>query len=242
MNTDVWQQYAANNKRWIKNWVNVENPLPKELPLDWINLVNNPTPTNLKEIWKKTNDELPRFLDYLCYAILDAKIAMSRAGYILVYHLKEWEDLGTDGVIDGFMITGLPTKEKTIVHFENNLGKLPLPLRNLWLTHGFISFRDDSFLTSIIEEQQVMVSAPYPYFNRENRWKKGHSIDCLAISNINSEIMSGISKEMNTKEWKDELVDVMKYGKGCSESLHVRLDDLLTDTSSLTWLNPGWRR
>ena len=87
-----------------------------------------------------------------------------------------------------------------------------------------------------------MVPAPYPYLGRENRWKKGHFIDCLAISNIHSEIMSGISKEMHTREWKDELVDIMKYGKGCSESLHIRLDDFLTDASSFTWLNPGWRR
>jgi hypothetical protein len=239
----LWDQYAQNNIGWIEEWIDIDShDFQGKVPSSWIQLVNTPSSITVQEIWKTADNAMPRFLDYLSYAIIEARIALTKVGYVLVYHLKEWLENYTDIPLYGFMAAGLPATEKDLKHFERNLGKLPISIRNLWLTHGFIQRRDESFLTSVVNSQQRLAQAPYPYLNREDNWQENHFLDCLAIANVNGEIVPGLSKSISSNEWEDNLVIIMRYDKGFTKKSVDSIDDWLTDAAFLTWLNPGWEQ
>lgn len=239
----LWAEYAQNNIGWIEKWINVDShDLQDNIPPSWIELVKKPSSTAVQDIWKRANNTMPRFLEYLSYAIIEARIASTKVGYVLVYYLREWLDNYREIPFNGFMAAGLPATEKDLRHFESNLGKLPVSIRNIWLTHGFLQLRDESFLTSVLSTQQRLVHAPIPYLNREDNWQNNHFLDCLAIANVNDEIVPGLSKNTDANEWKDDLVIVMRYDKGFTKISADNIDDWITDTAFLTWLNPGWEQ
>ena len=84
----LWAEYAQNNIGWIEKWINVDShDLQDNIPPSWIELVKKPSSTAVQDIWKRANNTMPRFLEYLSYAIIEARIASTKVGYVLVYYL-----------------------------------------------------------------------------------------------------------------------------------------------------------
>ena len=236
-----WRSYAYSWKGWIWRWLDLEEAqnLYQQVPQSWIDLLMNPGASTIRNLWAQAANNLPRFVDYLENSIIEVRIADSQIGYLLVYFLKDWRDLGPDGYEDGFMIAGMPTTEENIAQFEVEVGNLPNSMRTLWLTHGFVQRRDGTFITSLKQQQQNLVHAPIIYSARRDRWQEGRVLDCLAIANVIGEIVPSLSRPVGTLPWNDYLMEVMRWDDSMTESLRIHLDDFLADWTFSEWDDSG---
>jgi hypothetical protein len=232
-----WTNYAHTWEGWISRCLALEETeaLGEQIPQSWVDLVADPCAATIQKVWALAVDSLPRFVDYLTHSILEARVADSKIGYLLVYFLKDWRDLGPDGYKDGFMMSGLPTAEEDIARFESGVGILPSSMRTLWLTHGFIQRRDGTFIASLQLQQQKLVHAPSIYSARLDSWQEGRVLDCLAIANVMGEIVPSLTRQVGTLSWDDYLVDVMRWEDTMTESLRIHLDDFLADWTFSEW-------
>lgn len=81
----LWDQYAQNNIGWIEEWVDIDShDFQDKVPSSWIQLVKNPCSTTVQNIWKIVDNTIPRFLDYLSYAIVEARIALTKVGRLCI--------------------------------------------------------------------------------------------------------------------------------------------------------------
>lgn len=233
----AWTSYAHRWGGWIGRWLDLEETraLGDQIPQSWVDLVANPCAETIKPIWAGAANSLPRFVDYLTHCILEARVADSQLGYVLVYFLKDWQELGIEEYDDGFMMSGLPTAEHDIAGFEAEVGRLPVSLRSLWLTHGFVQRHDGTFVTSLQPQQQKLAHAPTVYLARQDSWQKGRMLDCLAMADVIGEIVPSLSREIGAQSWDDYIVDVMRWGNSMRENLHVHLDNFLADWTLREW-------
>jgi hypothetical protein len=236
----AWTSYANRWGGWIFRWLDFEETqaLGEQIPQSWVDIVANPCAETIKKNWTEAADSLPRFVDYLTHSILEARVADSQLGYLLVYFLKDWRELGIEEYSDGFMMSGLPTAADDIAQFETEVGTLPISLRSLWLTHGFIQRHDGTFTTSLQVQQQKLVHAPKMYPARRDSWQKGRVLDCLAIADVMGEIVPSLSRKVGIESWDDYLVDVMRWSDSMRENLHVHLDNFLADWTLSEWNTP----
>lgn len=233
----LWMSYANSWGGWISRWLELEETqaLGRKIPQSWIELIENPCTVTVKQVWSKSAYSLPRFIDYLTHSILEARVAESEIGYILVYFLKDWREVEISEYEDGFMMAGLPTSEDEITKFEAQMGTLPTAMRSLWLTHGFIQRRDGTFIVSLQPQQQKLVHVPQFYPARRDRWQEGRVLDCLAIADVIGEIVPSLTRQVQTFCWDDYLVDVMRWHDDMAESLRIHIDDFLADWTFSEW-------
>ncbi|MEH2215333.1 hypothetical protein [Nostoc sp.] len=233
----LWMSYAHSWGGWISRWLDLEETqaLSEQIPQCWIDLIANPCAVTIQKVWAKTADSLPRFIDYLTNSILEARVAESEIGYLLVYFLKDWREVDINEYENGFMMTGLPTPEEDITKFEAQIGTLPASMRTLWLTHGFVQRRDSTFIVSLQPQQQKLVHAPKFYPARRDRWQEGRVLECLGIADVVGEIVPSFSRQVGTSSWDDYIVDVMRWEETMAESLRIHIDDFLADWTFSEW-------
>lgn len=233
----AWNNYHRDWGGWIDRWLSEEEiyKLKDRIPPSWIELVINPCAESIQDIWSENASHLPLFVNYLSHSILEARIAESQLGYLLVYFLKDWQELGLDEYEDGFMMSGLPTPESLIVQFESEVGALPTSLRSLWLTHGFIQCHSDTFIASLQIQQQALAHAPKIYLEKKDRWQEDRVLDGLAIADVIGEIVPSLSRQVGSLSWDDHIIDVMKWSDSIGRSLHVHVDNLLADWRLREW-------
>lgn len=237
----LWMSYAHSWGGWISRWLDLEETqaLGEQIPQSWVELIVNPCAVTIKKVWANTADSLPRFIDYLTHSILEARVAESKMGYLLVYFLKDWQEVDINVYEDGFMMAGQPTPEGDITKFEAQMGTLPASMRTLWLTHGFVQRRDGTFIVSLEPQQQKLAHAPKLYLARQDRWQEGRVLDCLAIADVVGEIVPSLSRQLGTFLWDDYIVDVMRWDDSMAESLRTHIDDFLADWTFSEWQFPS---
>lgn len=239
-----WSAFLQEWQGWISRLFDAQQAdqeLGEQIPCSWLHLVEFPNATTIQQLWSGAKNSLPRFLDYLSWAILDARIAESEMGYLLVYQLKDWHELedwyksGVEEYEDGFMMAGMPVEPAVIANFELEVGPIPNSLRYLWLTHGFVQLRNGTFIASLDPCQQKLAHPPVFYPARRDSWQDGRVLDCLGIADVIGEIVPSLSRQPGNLPWQDYIVDVDRWGETMSQSLRFHLDDMLTDWFLRDW-------
>jgi hypothetical protein len=239
-----WLSFLRDWQGWIYRLLDAQQAYEEvggQIPQVWLDLVKCPNANTIQNLWVKTENSLPRFTDYLSWAILDARIAESEAGYLLVYKLKDWEEI--IGLYDseevayenGFMMAGMPIKPSVLADFELEIGSMPDSLRDLWLTHGFVQLRYYNFLVSLNPKQQKLALSPTLFSSRRDSWQKDRVLDCLGIADLTGGSVPSLTRQPGTQAWLDYIVSVDRFGETMSESSQVHLDDMLSD-----WLLRRW--
>ncbi len=228
----------------LYNFQQASSELIEKVPQPWIDLLELPNQDSIKNIWNYAIKSLPKFISYLSWAILDARIAESNAGFLLVYKLKDWNEeinhYGDNKIFyeDSNIIAGYPVTESLIAQYESDIGVLPPALRDLWSIHGFIELRDQNLIFSIDSLQQKLSGSPILFTSLKDDYRDGQLSDCLGIAEVNGETIASISRQTGSTIWNDHIVNVDRKTKTTYDTSNARLDDMLSNYLFNEWQLP----
>lgn len=231
-----WDDFGSEWGSWYSRLIRDPGVLRNSegVPDTWRRLVAEPSAESVRRVWVGAEAVLPRLVHHLERAILGAAVAESDLGWLLVYHLKDWKEVGVEGLEDGFMFGGLAIEPGLLEEFEEQVGALPASIRALWLTHGFVS-KSGSFIASLDPRQQRLARAPAVHPGKTIQEDPPRTADCLAISAVGSSLMTCLSREPGERAWCDHIVEAERWGPSFSPALRERLDDLLADWTFHEW-------
>lgn len=230
-----WKRFSQEWSGIVFDFLTNEEVQSSEIPQVWRDLIFSPKPETIQALWSEASSELPRFIDYLAWGILDAKVANSKMGYLLIYYLRSWKEIGLEGYENSFMMAGLPTEPRIIEAFAEEIGDIPSSLKALWRTHGFVQCRNGTFFASLNPGQQELVKKPVFFPQRRDSWRKERVLDCLGIVDISGQIIPSLTRAPGTGIWKDTLVEVDKWGDTMMSGVRTSIDDLLADWRLTEW-------
>jgi hypothetical protein len=221
--TRPWAEFEEEWRGWVSGWVAVGEA--SEAPQTWKDLVERLDAESIDAIWGDV--DVPSFRRYLKRALIDARIARSRVGLMLVYHVASWEEQGVEGYLEGFIIAGLPAAEHHIDLVEQSVGQLPDVLKQTWRAHSFIQLRDTSFLVSANPAHHELTTAPLLMGIRQHDSKPDVSLECLGIASCAGSLVLSITRPPGAKKWNDRLVLAEHWGAKMGEASPTTFDELL---------------
>jgi hypothetical protein len=221
--TRSWAEFEEEWRGWVSGWV--ADRESSDAPAAWWRLVERPTVDALDAIWDRV--QLPKFRRYLNRAFIDARIARTSLGLMLVYHLALWEEQGIEGYVEGFLMAGLPAEQSLIDGAESTFGPLPETLKQLWGVHSFVQLRDTSFLVSPNPAHHQLTTAPLMLGVKQDESKPDLTLECLGIASCSSALVLSITRPPGTQGWNDRLKLAERWGAKMGEPSPTTLDELL---------------
>ena len=209
---------------------------PDSVPSRWLEILDVSLDQAISKLWNSAGKNLPRFVEYLKVSTLSLIVGKGPTGFILIYHIKDWEETEEIGKYeDGFMITGLPTSADRIDMFEKTYGEIPASLKNLWQVHGFVILKNGSVLASLNNSEKKLCDSPVLLGQRSHPDNSEEKYECLAIADVWKELPICLTRKPGMPKWKDFLVLGDLRGDEVSPTVRTNIDDLLTDWTFSEW-------
>lgn len=207
------------------------------VPSHWLQILSVPPSEGITELWNNAHENLPRFVEYLKESTLSLTIAEGSIGFVLIYHIKNWEETEIGEYEDGFMLAGLPTPADKICAFEKIYGKIPSALKSLWQVHGFVLLKSGAILASINNNDaaEQFCGSPVLLGIRNHPDNPQDKYECLAIADAWKQLPVCLTRRTGMAKWEDFLVLADKHGDEVSPTARTNIDDLLTDWTFSEW-------
>jgi hypothetical protein len=189
--------------------------------------------SDVAERWRA----IPRFARYLRSALLDVGVGSGIAGPVLVYLLRDWNQLDDEQFEPGLMIGGVPATDPDVEAFEREVGPVPDALRAAWKQHSFLLLKNGLWLSSPRLEESTMVGGPRIAGTPSTGWVGGEhgTYECLEVLDPGSAISGCLVRAPGEASWRDHVVYREMSGH-ITHSTRPTIESTLTDWDFAEWV------
>jgi hypothetical protein len=179
---------------------------------------------------------LPRFQAYLRESLVDVAVGEGMAGLVLVYLLRDFEQVDDEHFRPGLMIGGIPASEHRIELLEGDVGPLPESLKSVWRNHAFLLLKNRRWLGSVGDEGGDVVDRVRMTAKPSSGWVRGKwgRYETLEILDPGTSAAGCLTRRPGDRAWQDHIVYRDAPGR-IAESHRPSLESTLTDWDFDEW-------
>lgn len=214
----------------------ITDPEDAPVPEQWKIAAREGTREAIVSLFKPLAASVPMFVDYVSKRADGIQLGLCGGRGALYIEFPDWRYAGGD-FEPGIMVAGVPRSHDELRMFEEQVGRVPPSLADVWRTFSYVSLKNGGCLCDLGATDESFFPGKATYLGQlKDFTSPDQLVDSLRIVRGNGQVSFVLTRQPDASQWDDRAMTLFEVERLVRNIGYPRtIESLLADWDSESW-------